>query len=77
MAPQPHATQLQPYSYRSLVFHVLGLCHMRRRRAGLLRHAQHRQRSTVCAEHLMEEVEACKKLLENIFPPQAPYTTAP
>ena len=48
-----------------------------RRRAGLLRHAQHRQRSTVCAEHIMEEVEACKKLLENIFPPQAPCTPSP
>jgi len=54
----------------SLIFHVLGLRHTMRRRAGLLRHAQHRQRSTVCAEHIMEEVEACKKLLENIFPPQ-------
>jgi len=54
----------------SLVFHALGLRHTLRRRAGLLRHAQHRQRSTVCAEHIMEEVEACKKLLENIFPPQ-------
>ena len=39
-----------------------------------MRHAQHRQRSTVCATNIMEEVEACKKLLENIFPPQVPCT---
>ena len=77
---QPHAPSLQTHAlrtssraaHRSLIFHALGLRHTTRRRAGLLRHAQHRQRANVCAEHIMEEVEACKKLLANMFPPQAP-----
>ena len=76
-APSPHTHALRTSSraaHRSLIFHALGLRHTTRRRAGLLRHAQHRQRSTVCAEHIMEEVEACKKLLANMFPPQAPCT---
>ena len=61
-----YASSVTSLVFWSLIFHALGLRHTLRRRAGLLRHAQHRQRSMVCAEHIMEEVEACKRLLENV-----------
>ena len=53
-----------------LLFNALGLRHAFTRRAALIKHVHHRQRSMVCAEHILEEVEACERLLENIFPPQ-------
>ena len=53
-----------------LIFHALGLRHAFTRRGALIKHVHHRQRSMVCAEHILEEVEACERLLENIFPPQ-------
>ena len=53
-----------------LVFNALGMRHAFTRRAALVKHVHHRQRSMVCAEHILEEVEACERLLENIFPPQ-------